>query len=270
MSLSTVIKLGGRVARQPFLSKVAMDVTSLRSRIKFVVVHGGGDLVTAYAQKLNVPQRFVVSPSGIRSRLTDDETLNLCIMVMGGLVNTAVVQALEAEKVQAVGLTGADCSLIKAIRKERIVVINEGRKMVTDGRRSGKPLTINVSFLRGLLDMGITPVIAPLGSDQDGQMVNMDGDSVAAAIASALKADTLLFLSDVDGVIDGGRVLNRCALPEVEALARTAGYGMNRKLLAAVAALKGGVGRVIISNGKAEKPVSTALFEGRGTVISDV
>lgn len=258
------------MAQRPFLSKVATDISSLGSRIKFVVVHGGGDTVTAYAQRMNVPQKFVVSPSGIRSRLTDDETLNLCTMVMGGLVNTTIVQALEAEKLQAVGLTGADCSLLKAIRRERIVVINEGRKMVADGGRSGKLVAVNASFLQDLLGMGVIPVIAPLGLDQAGSMVNMDSDSVAAGVASALKADTLLFLTDMDGVVHGGRVLDRCALPDVEAMVRTTGYGMNRKLLAAAAALKGGVGKVIISNGKVEKPISGALLEGRGTVISGV
>ncbi len=216
---------------------------------------------------MGIKQKFVMAPSGVRSRYTDGETLQACLMVLAGLVNTRVVQALERQGVQALGLTGADCELIRAERREKILVVEGGKKMAIDGGYSGKPFAVNSGLISHLFDMNIVPVVAPLGIDAKGDLVNMDGDSAAAAIASGLKADTLLFLSDVDGLLIDGKVIPRVQAGALEGLIKTTGVGMNRKLLSALKALRGGVPKVIISNGKAQRPLSAALFDNRGTII---
>ncbi len=224
--------------------------------------------MTKFGERMGIKQKFVTSPTGVRSRYTDDDTLQACLMVLAGLVNTRVVQALERRGVRALGLTGADCELIQAERREKIIVISDGKKMAIDGGHSGKPSGVNSELIGGLLSLSIVPVVAPLGIDGQKELVNMDGDSAAAAMAIGIKADTLLFLTDVDGLLLDGGVVPRVSRSDLDEIIRRTGVGMNRKLLSASKALKGGVGRVVISNGKIERPISAALLEGRGTVIT--
>lgn len=263
----TIVKIGGRLTEGPFLDGIGADIASNRSLGSLAIVHGGGDLVTRFGERMGIKQKFVTAPSGVRSRYTDDDTLQACLMVLAGLVNTRVVQALERQGVQALGLTGADCGLMQAERREKILVVNQGRKMAIDGGHSGRPIAVNSGLIKSLFELSIVPVVAPLGMDASKDLVNMDGDSVAAAIASALKADSLLFLTDVDGLLVDGKVVSKVSADELEALIKNTGVGMNRKLLSASKALKGGVSKVIISNGKVERPISAALSEGKGTVI---
>jgi acetylglutamate/LysW-gamma-L-alpha-aminoadipate kinase len=263
----TVIKIGGRLTEGPYLDAIGIDIASHQELSPLLIVHGGGDLVTRFGERMGIKQKFVTAPSGVRSRYTDDETLQACLMVLAGLVNTRVVQALERHGVRALGLTGADCELIQAERREKILIVHEGRKMAIDGGHSGRPSTVNVELIRSLFDLSIVPVVAPLGIDMSKELVNMDGDSAAAALASGLKADTLLFLTDVDGLLDDGKVVSKVSADELDALIKKTGVGMNRKLLSASRALRGGVSKVIVSSGKIERPVSAALLDGKGTVI---
>jgi acetylglutamate/LysW-gamma-L-alpha-aminoadipate kinase len=263
----TVIKIGGRLTEGPFLDAIGADLSSHQGLGPVLIVHGGGDLVTRYGERMGIEQKFVTAPSGVRSRYTDDETLQACLMVLAGLVNTRVVQALERHGVNALGLTGVDCQLIQADRRERILVVHEGRKIAIDGGHSGRPSTVNSGLIKSLFDLSIVPVVAPLGIDMGKELVNMDGDSAAAALASALKADVLLFLTDVDGLMDDGKIVQKVSVDELDSLIKKTGVGMNRKLLSASRALKGGVSKVIVSNGKVERPVSAALLDGKGTMI---
>jgi acetylglutamate/LysW-gamma-L-alpha-aminoadipate kinase len=266
--LVTVVKIGGRLTEGPFLDNIGIDISSNPKLGPLLIVHGGGDLVTRFGERMGIKQKFVTSPSGVRSRYTDDETLQACLMVLAGLVNTRVVQALERHGVKAVGLTGADCELIKAERRAKILVVSDGKKMAIDGGHSGRPSAVNSELIDALLGLSIVPVVAPLGIDEQKEMVNMDGDSAAAALAIGLKADLLLFLTDVDGLLVDGELVPRVSLDELEAMTKKTGVGMNRKLLSASKALRSGVGKVVVSNGKVERPISAALLEGRGTTIA--
>jgi acetylglutamate/LysW-gamma-L-alpha-aminoadipate kinase len=265
--LTVVVKVGGRLAEVPFLDEIGADIASNHGLGPILIVHGGGELVTRLGERMGIRQRFVTAPSGIRSRYTDAETLKACLMVLAGLVNTRVVQALERQGVQALGLTGADCGLIRAERRQRILVMDEGRKVAIDGGYSGKPSAINSSLIRTLFDLGIVPVVAPLGIDANKDLVNMDGDSAAAAIAAELRADALVFLTDVDGLLVDGKIVHEVSVDELDGLIKRTGVGMNRKLLSASRALKGGVSKVVVCNGKAGRPISAALSERGGTTI---
>jgi acetylglutamate/LysW-gamma-L-alpha-aminoadipate kinase len=265
--MTTVVKIGGRLTEGPYLDEIGNDLATNHDLSPILIVHGGGDLVTRFGERMGIKQKFVTAPSGVRSRYTDDETLQACLMVLAGLVNTRVVQALERHGVQALGLTGADCELVKAERREKILVVEGNRKMAIDGGYSGKPFAVNSGLIKSLFDLKIVPVVAPLGIDGKRDLVNMDGDSAAAAIASGLKADTLLFLSDVDGLLVEGKVVSKVSAAELDGLVKSTGVGMNRKLLSALRALQGGVSKVVISNGKVQRPISSALSGDRGTVI---
>jgi acetylglutamate/LysW-gamma-L-alpha-aminoadipate kinase len=265
--MTTVVKIGGRLTERPFLNEIGADIARNPALGSILIVHGGGDLVTQFGERMGIRQKFVTAPSGVRSRYTDNETLQACLMVLAGLVNTRIVQTFEQQGVQALGLTGADCELIRADRREKIVVVERGRKRAINGGYSGKPSAINSALIESLFDLRIVPVVAPLGIDAGKDLVNMDGDSAAAAIASGLKAETLLFLTDVDGLFADGKVVPRVTPVELDALIKTTGAGMNRKLLSALRALEGGVSKVVISNGKIKRPISAALSNGCGTVI---
>jgi len=261
------VKIGGRLTEGPYLNEIGSDIAGNPAIGPILIVHGGGDQVTRLGERMGIRQKFITAPSGVRSRYTDEKTLEACMMVLAGLVNTRIVQALERHGVQALGLTGADCELMRADRREKILIIEGGRKMAIDGGYSGKPSVVNSALVKSLFDLGIVPVVAPLGIDASKDLVNMDGDSAAAAIASELKAETLLFLTDVDGLLFDGKVVPKVPAVELDSLIKATGVGMNRKLLSAMRALNGGVSKVIISNGKVQRPISAALSGGRGTVI---
>jgi acetylglutamate/LysW-gamma-L-alpha-aminoadipate kinase len=263
-----VVKVGGRlVANSTVLGRILDDAASLAGNMGLVLVHGGGDIVTFYSKRCGVEPVFVVSPSGIRSRYTSREELEVYVMVMAGKLNKEITASLLARGVNAVGVSGADCGLLRARRKKRIVVVNEkGRRQVVPGGYTGKIVGVNGSCLSSLLNIADAVVVAPVALGEEGEMLNVDGDQAAAHIAASLKADAVVFLTDVPGLMVDGRLVRRVSRRDVERLATLAGYGMNRKLLMAWLAVEGGAGRAVIADGRVEKPITRAL-EGWGTVV---
>ena len=265
-----VVKAGGRlVGNKATRANILADIASLSDRgEKIVFVHGGGDVVTEYSKRMGVEPRFVVSPSGIRSRYTGPEELEVYVMVMAGKLNKEIVSMLNTDKPRALGISGADCSSLLAVRKKRIVIINEkGRKQVIPGGYTGRITSVNTACISKLL--GITPIIvvSPLALGTEGELLNIDGDQAAASLASALGAEALVLLTDVPGVILGEEVVKHIALEEAEEIAKKTGYGMNRKILMAAKAVETGAKRAIIAPGNVESPVSRALRGETGTLI---
>ncbi|MEB3773048.1 MAG: [LysW]-aminoadipate/[LysW]-glutamate kinase [Desulfurococcales archaeon] len=261
-----VVKAGGRVLKEN-LDGIVRDVASLADKGKVILVHGGGDLVTEYSKRMGVEPRIVVHPSGMRSRYTSLEELEVFTMVMAGLLNKRIVSMLESMGARALGVTGADLGLARAERKKRIIIVNErGRKQVIPGGYTGKIKTVSEKDLRSLLSLADVLVVSPLALGENGELLNVDGDQMASKIATALQADSLILLSDVPGVILEGRTLDRLAVEEARKLYEKIGPGMNRKVLMACEAVESGVGFAVISDGLRESPVTGAL-EGLGTRI---
>ncbi|MEM2805897.1 MAG: [LysW]-aminoadipate/[LysW]-glutamate kinase, partial [Candidatus Bathyarchaeia archaeon] len=222
-----VVKIGGNVAVEIASSGLIEDLKNVLSENKVILVHGGGDEVTEVASKLGKEQKFVVSPEGFRSRYTDKETVEIYAMVIVGKINKQIVSILQSKGVPAVGLSGVDGSLIKADRKKRIIVVDEqGRKRVIDGGYTGKITEVNVSLINFLMDKGYVPVIAPLAIGEEFEFLNVDADRTAACIAGALRADRLLLLTDVDGLILDGKVVPKLNLSEAEQTLPKIGHGM--------------------------------------------
>lgn len=254
-----VVKIGGSViCKDP--SRAIEDLAKYAGEA--VAVHGGGCAVNELMRALGIQPKFLTHPGGVVSRYTDGETLRAFVMAMSW-INKTLVASLIAKGVIAVGLTGADGLVVKAKRKERVLVVDErGRQRVVDGGYSGKIVDVDVKALAP----PPLKVLAPIAVSEKGELLNVDGDQIAFEVATRLGAK-LVILSDVDGLIIGGRVVERLTPDEAEELAKTEEVkgGMKRKLLAAAEAARRGV-ETVIYNGLVESPVTKAL-SGAGTHI---
>jgi len=261
-----IVKIGGNVIKKN-LDNIIYDISELARNQNVILVHGGGNIVTEVSKKLNIEPKFVVSPSGIRSRYTDEKELEVYIMVMVGKINKLIVSKLYALNVKSIGISGADGPTLIAERKKRIIIVDQrGRKRVIDGGYTGKIKKVNTELINNLLALGYVIVIAPIAIDTDGTLLNVDGDQAACMLASALKVNTLIILTDVEGVITNGHVLKTIKLNEIPNILPKIGPGMNRKLLMIKKAIENGVNKVIIASGLKSEPIKHAL-EGDGTSI---
>lgn len=262
-----VVKAGGR-ALEKNLDNIVRSLAEGYSRgLKIVFVHGGGDVVSRFEKAMGMEPRFVVSPQGIRSRYTDERELEVYVMVMAGKLNKEIVAKLQSHGVKAIGVSGADGGLLKAERKKRIVIVDErGRRRAIPGGYTGRIREVNAELAEKLLEEGFMLVVSPIALGLEYELLNVDADQAAARIAEALKAETLLILTDVEGVMVDGKILEEVKVGEVEGLKPRIGVGMNRKLIMCAEAVKSGVKEAIISSGLIENPLS-ALEENLGTRI---
>lgn len=265
-----VVKLGGTEGVD--FAAICQDVVALqREGWQMVLVHGGSAEANALGEALGHPPRFVTSPSGFTSRYTDRKTLEIFAAAVNGRVNTLLVEQLQALGINALGLCGLDGRLMVARRKDAIRIIENGRQKILRDDYTGTIETVNVGLLRLLLKEGYVPVVAPLALSPQGEALNVDADRAAAMIAAALQAATLVLLTGVPGLLrafpDESTLIPRLTLAEME---RALGYAegrMKKKILGAQEALRGGVGRVIIADGRVGQPLVKAL-QGAGTWIT--
>ena len=234
--MTRVIKVGGRPQNDPALP-AAVAAGWDRANGGVVLVHGGGDEVSALQQAFGVTTTFVDG-----RRVTTAEDVDLVRMALSGSANKRLVSSLVASGVDAVGLSGEDAALIAATPMDASRL-----------GHVGVPGRVNVAFLRHLLSGGYLPVISPVSRDGSGVLggaLNVNGDDAAAAIAIALCAAELLLVADVEGVLREGRVVPRLTAIEARRLLADgiAVGGMHAKLQAALRAIEGGVPRVRISD----------------------
>lgn len=263
-----VVKVGGSILKE-VPPEIVADIKNVLSEHQLVLVHGGGKGVTEVATKLGKEQKFVFSPKGFRSRYTDKETMEIFTMVMAGKINKKLVSALQKQEIPVVGLTGLDGYLLRADRKKRLIIVNEqGRKQVIDGGYTGKVNQVNSSLLKLLLDNDYVPLVSPVAVSEEFEPLNVDADRTAANIAGALKADRLVLLTDVEGLMLDDKLVSKLSVDDVESKLKKIGGGMITKVFAAKEALKNGVGEVVICSGVRDTPISSALKHSSGTVIS--
>lgn len=264
-----VIKFGGSVLNDLHPS-IVEDIRQISLNERMVLVHGGGNEVTNIATKLGKEQKFIVSPSGIRSRYTDEETAEIYTMVMSGKINKIIVRMLVQAGIRAVGISGIDDNILRAIRKTKLTVLNEkGRKMIIEGGYTGKIVSVETSLLNTLTEGGYLPVISPIALSENHEFLNVDGDRAAAYIAGNLKAQKVIFLTNINGLhLDDKLVKNLSASQAKEYLPKI-GFGMEKKILASTEALMLGAKEVIISSGKVSNPVTSAINHVDCTVISN-
>ncbi len=264
-----VVKLGGSILKEGAPDALLDDIAVQSGRHQLILVHGGGDIVTEVARKLGKEQRFIVSPEGVRSRFTDKETAEIYTMVMSGMISARLTAGLAKRGVRAVSLSGMDGSLLLAKRKRKLVVVDErGRKVAIDGGYTGRVERVNSGLLLGLLGEGYLPVISPVAISEGGEPLNIDGDRAASSTAVAVEADAVAFLTNVQGVLDGGRLVERLTTSEARAILPSIGFGMQKKVLAAAESVEAGVREAIICSGTGRSPVGGAVRHLGCTVVS--
>lgn len=265
-----VVKAGGGSGLD--MEAVCSDIGELvHQGEQVILVHGASHETNLLSEKLGHAPRFVTSVSGHVSRYTDRETVDILVMASAGRINKRIVELLQQLGVNAIGLSGLDGRLIQAKRKTAIKVVENGKRRVLRGDYSGRIEQVNTTLLHTLLAAGYIPVIAPLAISDQGEALNVDGDRVAAAIASALRAQVLVILSNVPGLLrrfpDEGTLIAHIAPEQVEEHIDAHAQGrMKKKLLGAAEAVQSGVGQVIIADGRVARPLDRAL-QGQGTVI---
>lgn len=265
----TVIKLGGTAGVD--FSAICADVAELLAHgKKLVLVHGGSAEANALGEALGTPPKFITSPSGYTSRYTNRGTLEIFLMAVNGKVNSLLTEQLQSLGINAFGLCGIDGRLMVATRKEAIQSVENGKRKIIRDDYTGKIEQVNVSLLRILLGEGYLPVIAPVALSQKGEALNVDADRAAAMVASALRADKLILLTAVPGLMerfpDESTLIKQLPQAKLPSALEMAQGRMKKKVLGAEEALQGGVGKVIIADGRIEKPISAALA-GEGTII---
>ncbi len=258
-----VVKAGGRALMQNLDGILDSIAWATREGYRVVFVHGGGDLVTEYSRRMGIEPKIMVSASGVRFRYTDEKELEVFVMVLAGLLNKRIVAGLESRGVAALGISGVDGGILRAERKKHVIVRDPetGRKRLLPGGYTGKIRGVDADALGRLLGAGFTVVLAPLALGSEGEMLNVDGDQAAAEVAKALRAEKLILLTDVEGLLIDGRLVERLTPGEARSLIDRIGPGMNRKVMMAVEALEAGVGEVVIGSGLGENPVKR-LLEG--------
>jgi acetylglutamate/LysW-gamma-L-alpha-aminoadipate kinase len=264
-----VIKIGGDLVKSEFPQDLLSNLRELAATEEIVLVHGGGDTVTEVATKLGKEQRFIVSPDGVKSRYTDRETIDIYTMVMSGLIGKKLVQVLAKQGIQAVSLSGLDGSLLRASRKKKLVIIDErGRKVAIEGGFTGKMQSIQPLVLNALLSHSFIPIVSPVAMGDESEPLNVDSDRAAAYLAKGLHADVVLFVTDVKGLILDNRLVDHLSAEAAKSSLPKIGFGMQKKVLAGIEAVEGGVKEAIICTGFRPEPVTSALKHLECTVIS--
>lgn len=260
-----VIKYGGAAMEQADLKEqFARDVVLLRLvGIRPVIVHGGGPQIGALMKRLGKEPRFV---GGMR--VTDGETIEIVEMVLVGKINTAIVGLINLHGGLAVGLSGKDGNLIRA--RKRLYRTPEGE--LVDIGLVGEVEAVNPDVIRLLEDNGLIPVIAPVGVGAAGETFNINADLVAGEVAAALRAEKLIHLTDVQGIVgDDRRLISTLTKREAERLIKgnVIDGGMLPKVESSLRALEGGAAKAHIIDGRVPHAILLEVFttEGIGTEI---
>ncbi len=267
---NVVVKYGGHAMGDAELSSCfAKDITLLeQSGVKPVVVHGGGPQIGRLLDRLQIKSEFA---DGLR--VTDAATVEIVEMVLAGSINKQIVAAINQAGGRACGISGKDANLLIAKKLERRVRDPQSNiERVIDLGFVGEPEEVNPRIVEVIASGDLIPVVAPLGVSRDGMTYNINADTFASALATAMKAKRLLLLTDVVGVLDKeGRLIPKLTVSEARALIEdgTITGGMIPKVQGCIDVVEAGVEAVVIINGKVPHAVLTELFtqHGAGTLI---
>ena len=267
-----VVKYGGHAMGDPALARnFAEDIVLLKAvGINPVVVHGGGPQIGAMLERIGVESKFV---DGLR--VTTKETAEIAEMVLSGAINKELVSWIEKAGGSAIGISGKDGGFVKAAKLRRTERDPDSNiERIIDLGYVGEPKTVNRSVVDMISSAGMIPVIAPIGVGEDGHTYNINADTMAGAVASALRAARLFLLTDVAGVLDKqGDLLTDLAPRAISELVRdgTISGGMIPKLETCVKAVQEGVDAAVILDGRIPHAMLLEIFtvKGAGTLVRD-
>jgi acetylglutamate kinase len=263
-----VVKLGGDVLNDPeVLDQVAAQIALLSSlSIRLVVVHGGGPQATALSRRLGQEPTIVAG-----RRVTDDAALEVAKMVYAGALSTDLVAALREHRVQAVGLSGVDADLITAHRRPPVSLVDDsGATRQVDFGHVGDVDRVDPRVITTLVESRFVPVVASLAGDDEGNVYNVNADTVAESLAVALRAQKLIFLTGAPGVLrdrhDPSTLVTFADPDDLAGLMASGALagGMRPKVEACIRAATGGVERTHIIDGRAPDALLLEVFTGSG------
>lgn len=264
-----VVKLGGELAAQPtVLASLAQDISLLAHvNIRVIVVHGGGPQATRISERLGLEPRMVQG-----RRVTDEATLAVAKMVFGGQINVDILSALRRQGIQAVGLSGVDADILSAVRRPPTPMTDAetGETEVVDFGHVGDVQRVDTTLLKLLVENGYVPVLSSLGSDAEGNILNINADTVASVLAQDLGAERLISLTSTPGLLrdvdDPTSLIPHLSVAEANAALDDGSIagGMRPKISTLVEAVQGGVEGAVILSGTEESSVLLELFTDRG------
>lgn len=252
---TVVVKFGGKAMGEKLSRDVAKDIVLMKYvGIKPVVVHGGGEAISSLMRRLNIKPRFIEG-----NRVTDQETMDVVEMVLVGKINKQIVSMLTHCGGRAVGLEGRDGQLIVAKKRQDMPL-----------GLVGEVEEVNTTYVQILQKEGFIPVIAPVATDREGVALNINADTVASEVASALKAEKLIFLTDVEGILEdlsnGRSVISTVTLKQIDNMLVQGRIekGMMPKVKGCQKALEAGVNKVHIISGKLAHSLLLEIFTDKG------
>ncbi len=265
-----VVKYGGNAMQAGVPQHFAQDIVLMKQTgIDPVVVHGGGPQIGSMLKRLAIPSNFV---DGLR--VTDEAAIEVVEMVLTGSINKQIVSGINAAGGRAVGISGKDGNLVIARKLERTKLDPHTlQSKPVDLGFVGEPEAVNAEVLRTIIDSALIPVVAPIGVGRKGETYNINADTVAGAVASAMAATRLILLTDVEGVLDtSGKRIRKLPVTEARALIAngTISGGMIPKIETAIEAVEGGVKAAVILDGRIPHVILLELFteHGAGTMIT--
>jgi acetylglutamate kinase len=267
-----VVKAGGAVFGDPVATRALIEQIAILHYlgVRVVMVHGGGPQLTQVTEAMGVPTRMVQG-----RRVTDQKSIDATSMVLNGLINTKLLAMCRELDIEAVGVSGVDAGLIKAHKRAPVSVEGE----TIDYGYVGDIDVVDGSVLQKLLDNGLMPVVSPLSADESGTLLNINADTVAAAIGASLDAEKLILCTGAPGILenveDPRSVISYTDLKGLDDLRKSGAIkdGMLPKAKAIENAIKGGVRRVHVISYDAPDSILAEVFtnEGTGTmIVSDV
>ena len=265
-----VVKAGGGVFAEVATTRALVEQIGILHYfgVRVVLIHGGGPLLTELSAALGVPTRMVEG-----RRITDEKSIDVTAMVLNGLINTRVLGICRDLNIDAVGISGVDAGLVRAHKRPPVAVATNGE--VVDYGFVGDIDAVDTTVLKKLLDNGLMPVVSPLSADESGTLLNINADTVAAAIGAALGAEKLILCTGAPGILgsidDPGSLISYTDLRGLKRL-RDEGRiadGMLPKAKAIEEALRGGVRRVHVVSYLSPEGILSEVFtnEGTGTLI---
>lgn len=271
-----VVKFSGKVTEnKENLASLCEELALIHQvGIRLCVIHGGGKQLNELAERMGVAQTVING-----RRVTDDETLELAKMIFAGKINVEILAALRNHGIEAVGLSGVDGNIVQAEKRPLKEVLNRatGAREQVDFGFVGDVLKINVQLLEVLLEKDYLPVVSSLGADNEGQIFNINADTIATEIAVHLRAEKLVVMSDVNGIYEDADKpetrISRLSLAQAEEMIRsgTATGGMIPKLQSLIGLLKRGVKSAHVISGTARNALLSEVFtdNGTGTMLSN-
>ena len=264
-----VIKIGGGAAiGEGGYMNFAADLAGITEPV--VVVHGGNAEFSDLSRRLGMPPRMITSSSGRVTRYTDAATMDVMLMAYCGKVNKRLVSTLRAAGINAVGLSAIDGGIAVGRRKPVLRGTEDGKTKVLRDDHAGTLETVDPTLVWLQLDNGFMPVLTPPALGEEGVPINVDGDKLALELATALRADGLLFFSDTPGLLrdrdDETSLIVEIDASSPESALSVASGRMVVKVEAALGAVDRGVGRVIFADGRLANPIQAAL-SGQGTTV---